>query len=128
MTQVGAFGGEPCPKRRRRRNEDGDDDEGSLIDEDRSWRLSEGGSPKQEGRRSHGEQCATADESCGTPLRALLNGVSVRHGPSTWSGAVESFSRPLSTNVSVELTEDCDKAWEDLRPLCTEMNISKEGK
>ena len=116
--------GEPCPKRRRSRN-----DEESSIDEDPSWRPSEGRSRKQkkqkrrrQRRRSHGEQCTAVDASFGT----LLCGVSP--GPSTTSGAVESFSRPLSTSVSVELTEDCDKAWEDFRPFGTEMIICKEGR
>ena len=133
MTQAGVDlalngdDGEPCPKRRCSGNED--DDEGSSLDEDPSWRPSEGGSRKQkkqkrrrQRRRSHGEQCTAVDASFGT----LLCGVSP--GPSTSSGTAESFSRPLSTSVSVELTEDCDEAWEDFRPLGTEMIICKEGR
>ena len=127
MTQAGvnlalSNGDGDVDRKRKRTNEDDDD---SSVNEDPSWQPSEGGGggghkhkkqqKRRNRRRSHKEQHGAAP-----PLDD--DGALVAPAHET------AFSRVTSTSVRVELTEDCDIAWEDFRPLGAEMIICKEGR
>ena len=101
-----------------RRHKYTDDYGSSQDDEDPSWLP---GEPKQKKKRRHHRQ---------RDLRAhrALEAPELLHRHDTPTQPSSSYSRPSSSNVSVELTEDCDIAWEDFRPLGTEMIICKEGR
>ena len=93
----------------------------SQDDEDPSWQPGEARTKKrrhhrQRDLRAHRALDAAPSDNNGTPF----------HPSSTVR--CSSYSNPSSSRVSVELTEDCDLAWEDFRQLGTEMIICKEGR
>lgn len=102
-----------------RRHKYAEDYGSSQDDEDPSWLPGEQKQKKK--RRHHRQRDLRAHRALDVP--ELLH----RHDTPTQPSS-SLYSRTSSSNVSVELTEDCDIAWEDFRPLGTEMIICKEGR
>ena len=103
----------PQPSARKRR---------SAADDDPSWCPSEDRS-KQKKKRRHRPRDQNA--------HAALDPDLIRNNNLSQSSPVDSeseYRRPSSSSVRVELSDDCDVAWEDFRPLGTEMIICKEGR
>ena len=99
----------------------------SQDDEDPSWQPGEPRTKLKKTRRHHRQRDLRAHRALdAAPDKPGDNNDTPFHLPSTV--LCSSYSNPSSSRVSVELTEDCDIAWEDFRQLGTEMIICKEGR
>ena len=102
----------------------------SQDDEDPSWcpgAVAEPRTKQKKKRRNHHQQCG--HHALRTPDELPDNNIGhAPFHPPPSSAVCSSYSCSSFSSVSVELTEDCDIAWEDFRPLGTEMIICKEGR
>lgn len=105
----------------KRKSAEDSEDDSSQDEADPSWRPCK--QPKKR-RRNHRPRDRRAHAAL-NPKHVLLN-----ENHHDQSSAVDSdhYHNPEVSSVRVELTDDCDTAWEDFRPLGTEMIICKEGR